>query len=150
MTPAQLQLHHHVIVFHRDLDGLRDIWPLHEICARLDVDGIGAGAKALRLAPGLAGTDIEFPAVPGTADDFAQTRIFYLAGIGRLREPDQRALTQGGTLMRAAVQETEEFTLDVEDRNRATLESEKFSRTRRQLADGSNDVTRHACYFERP
>jgi hypothetical protein len=56
--------------------------------------------------------------VPGAADDFAQSRTFDLAGIGRLRKADQRPFAQGRALMRAAVQQAEELALDVEDRDR--------------------------------
>src|SRR5882724_6009496 len=72
------QIHHHIIAFHRDLDRLRHIRALHHACARLDVDGIGLGAETLRVAIGLPGADIEFPAMPGTADDLAQSGVFDL------------------------------------------------------------------------
>ena len=74
--------------------GLGDIRPLHHARSRLDIDRIGPGAKALGVAVGLAGADVEFPAVPGAADDLAQSGVFDLAGIGGLRKPDQRALAQ--------------------------------------------------------
>src|SRR5207245_11481173 len=104
---------------------------------------IGAGAKALGVAIGLPGADVELPAVPGAADDLAELGIFDLAGIAGLREPDQRALAQRGALMRAAVQEAEELALDVEDRDRPPVDGEEFSRPRWQLVHRGNNVSRH-------
>jgi len=66
-----LQIHHHVIAFHGYRERLRHVGSLHHAGARFDVDRIGPGAKPLGVAVGLAGADIEFPAVPGAADDFA-------------------------------------------------------------------------------
>src|ERR1700726_4579299 len=84
-----LQIHHHVIALHRDLEGLRDIRPLHHGRSRLDIHRIRLGAKPAGIAVGLAGADVELPAVPGAADDLAQPGVFDLAGIAGLREPDQ-------------------------------------------------------------
>src|SRR5947209_18785021 len=104
---------------------------------------IGPGAEALRVAIGLPGADVEFPAMPGTAQDLAWPRIFDDAGIGGLRQPDQRALAQRGALVRAAVQQAEELALDVEHRDRALVDGEEFSRPRWQLVHRGNNVSRH-------
>jgi hypothetical protein len=64
-----LKIHHHVIAFDRDLDGLGDIRPLHHSRARLNIDRIGFHAKTAPIAVGLAGADVELPAMPGAADD---------------------------------------------------------------------------------
>src|SRR5712672_2339258 len=101
MTGLNSQIHHHVVAFHGYRERLRHVGSLHHACAGLDVDRIGLGAKSLGVAIGLAGADIEFPAVPGAADDFAEPGIFDLAWIGRLREPDQRSFAQRRALMRA-------------------------------------------------
>src|SRR5438309_4754622 len=45
--------------------------------------------------------------------------------------------------MRAAVQQAEELAVDVEHRDRAFVDGEEFSRARRQLLDGCNDVAGH-------
>jgi hypothetical protein len=67
--------------------------------------------------------------VPGAADDFAEPCVFDLAGVGGLREPDQRPLAQRRALVRAAVQQAEKLALDVEDRDRAAVDLEEFSRS---------------------
>ena len=134
-------IHHHVIAFHRHRQGLGDVRPLHHGRARLDIDRVSAGAKAFGVAVRLAGADVEFPAVPGAAEDFAEPGVFDLAGIGGLREPDQRPFAQGRALMRAAVQQAEELAVDVEHRDRALVDGEEFARARRQLVHRGDDVT---------
>src|SRR6201992_3687256 len=108
--------------------------------------GIVFPAEPFGIAVGLAGADVEFPAVPGAADDLAELGIFDLAGIGGLREPDQWALAQRRALMRAAVQQAKELALDVEDRDLPVIDGEEFSRPRRQLIHRGDNVTRH--YFK--
>ena len=111
--------------------------------ARLDMGRVRLHAEAAGVAVGLAGTDVELPAVPGAADDLAEFGIFDLAGVARLREPDQRALAQRRALMRAAVHQAEILALDVEDRDRPPVDLQKFPRARRKLVDRRNDMTRH-------
>src|SRR5438045_6734759 len=94
---------------------------------------IGLDAEAAGVAVGLAGADVELPAVPGAANDLAEFGVFDLARILRLREPDQRALAQRRALMRATVHQAEILALDVEDRDRPPVDLQKFSRARRTL-----------------
>src|ERR1700761_1954372 len=126
-----LQIYHHVVAFHRDLDGLRHIWPLHHGSARFDIDRISLHPKAFWVAIGLAGADVELPAMPGAAQDFAEPGVFDLTGIGRLRKPDQRSFAERRALMRAAVHQAEELALDVEDRDRPVIDGDEFARARR-------------------
>src|SRR5258708_7903299 len=65
------EIDHHIVALHRHRQRLRDIRPLHDGRARLDIDRIGLGAKPLWIAVGLPGADIELPAMPGAADDLA-------------------------------------------------------------------------------
>ena len=81
--------------------------------------------------------------MPGASDDLAEFGVFDLAGIGGLREPDQRALAQSRALMRAAVQQAEELALDVEDRDRPPVDGEEFSGARRKLFHRGNHMSRH-------
>src|SRR5262245_14347466 len=107
---------------------------------------VSLDAEAAGVAVGLARTHVELPAVPGTADDLAELGIFDLAVIFRLRKPNQRPLAQGSALMRATVQEAEEFAIDVEDRDRAAIDLEEFSRARRQFVHRGNDVAGHVIF----
>jgi hypothetical protein len=60
-----------------------------------------------------------------------------------LGKPDQRALAQGRALMRAAIEQSEIFALDVEDRDRPVVDGDEFARPRRQFADRGDDMLRH-------
>ena len=128
---ARSQIDHHVVAFHRHRERLRDVRSRHHTGARLDMDRIGLDPKPAGIAVGLAGADVELPAVPGAADDFAEPGVFDGAGIGRLRKSDQRPLAQRRALVRAAVQQAEELALDVEDRDRPFIDGEKLARARR-------------------
>ncbi len=76
-----LQIDHHVVALHRHLDGLGDVRAFHHIGAGLDIDRIGTDAKTARIAIGLAGAEIELPAMPGAAQDLAELGVFDLAGV---------------------------------------------------------------------
>src|ERR1700756_534504 len=132
-----------VVALDSHRDRLGDIRPLHDGGARLDIHRIRLHAEAARIAVALAGTDVELPAVPGAAEDFARPRVFDLAGIFGLRKTKQRAFAEIGTLMRATIQEAEKFALDIEDRDRPAVELDEFSRARRQLIHRRYNMTSH-------
>ena len=74
----RLKIDHHVIALDRHRESLGDIRPLHNVSARLDIDWIGLDPEAFGIAVGLAGADVELPAVPGAADDFAE-RVYSIS-----------------------------------------------------------------------
>src|SRR5262249_11526379 len=132
-----------IVTLHRDRDLLRDIGALHEGGAVLDRDREAAGADALGLAPGLAGADVEFPAMPGAAQELAAPRIAVVAGHRRFDQRGDRALAEAAALMRAAVEQPVEFTLEVEDDDRAALHGDQLAGARRDLAEDGDDMARH-------
>ena len=69
--PVTLQIDDDVIVLDRDLQRLGDVGPLHDAGAGLDVHRVGLHPEAFGIAVGLPGADVEFPAVPRAAHDFA-------------------------------------------------------------------------------
>jgi hypothetical protein len=132
-----------VVALDLDRNRFGDIRPLRDGGARLDIHWVRLHAEAARIAIALAGADVELPAVPGAAQDFARPRVFDLAGIFGLRKTNQWPLAEIGALMRTAVQQAEKFALDVEDRDRSAVELDEFARARRQLIDRGNDVSSH-------
>src|SRR5215475_3021177 len=64
------QIDHEIILLHRHCEGLGNIGAFDEARPRLDRDAELAGAGGVGIAPGLAGADIELPAVPGAAQKF--------------------------------------------------------------------------------
>src|SRR5262249_61681184 len=68
------ELDDEVILLDRDREGFRDIGPLHQRRPRLDRYLERPRASRVRIAPGLAGADVELPAVPGAAQEFLLAR----------------------------------------------------------------------------
>src|SRR5688500_4431162 len=110
----RLGVDHHVVVLDADREGLGDVRTLDQGAARLDRDGEVANAGAMGLAPGFAGAQVVFPAVPGAADDLAVARVAVLAGPRGLDQPYELALAQTGALVRATIEQGEELALHVE------------------------------------
>src|SRR6516162_9830635 len=72
-------LDHHVVVLDRDRHGLGDVGAGDELRSRLHRDRVPARAHARRITPRLAGAHVEFPAMPGAADDLARPGIAVMA-----------------------------------------------------------------------
>src|SRR5262249_21863983 len=72
-----------------DLDrhGLCDVGARDQPRSRLHRNVVPARANARRITPGLAGAHVEFPAVPGAADDLAGPGIAGIARSIRLHQP---------------------------------------------------------------
>src|SRR5215470_18468138 len=68
-----------VVVLDRDRHGLCDVGARDQPRSRLHRNVVPARAHARRITPGLAGAHVEFPAVPGAADDLAGPRIAVIA-----------------------------------------------------------------------
>src|SRR3954466_2584485 len=69
-----------VILLNRHGDRFGDVGTLHQRIAGGDLHRVLSGLDARRLAPGLSVADVEFPAMPGAANDFARPRHAVLAG----------------------------------------------------------------------
>src|SRR4029450_13389832 len=103
-----------VVVLDLHRHGFGDIRACDQAGSSLDLDGVAGGADAGGIAPGLAGADVEFPAVPGAADDLARTGVAIVAGSVRFHEPGLLALKQAAAAVRAAVVEGEELAAQIE------------------------------------
>src|SRR5580692_8190184 len=96
------------------------------------------------MAPGLAALDVELPAVPRAAQHLAVPLQPVFAGpVGREAAQD-RADAQWRTFVRAAVDQCVEFILHIEDADLASGDGDDFAGTRRDLADGRDNVPGHA------
>src|SRR5262245_551156 len=98
-----------------DRAGLGHVGSLLQLLAAFDRDRIGAHLDALRIEPGLPGAHVELPAVPGAAQEFADTVADINAGLRRGQPRDAGGLLQWSTLMRAAVEQRKEFAVDMEN-----------------------------------
>src|ERR1700730_2523062 len=77
------RLDNDVAIIDMHWERLGHIGPLAQRLAVLDHDRIGPDLEALRIEPGLAGTHVEFPAVPGAAQEFADPRALVDTGLRR-------------------------------------------------------------------
>ena len=98
----------------------------------------------MRIAVRLPGADVELPAVPGAAQDFALAGVADVAGEIGFGKPDQRAFAERRALVRTAIEQAKEFALHIEDGDWTVFENEEFARPRRQFAHRGNDVTSYA------
>src|SRR5260370_1426341 len=81
----------------------------HQPRPRFDRYRIASRRNAGRITPGLTGADVEFPAVPGAANDLARTRIAVAAGLCRFHQPGLLAMEQTSAAVWAAIIERVEL-----------------------------------------
>src|SRR5262249_15757675 len=110
----------------------------------LDLHREGACMHAVRVAPGLAGADVELPAVPRTAQHFALARQPVFPRRGRLQPAEQRATAQRRALVRAAIEQCEELAVDVEDADLAPLYRDDLTGAGRDFVHRCDNVAAHA------
>src|SRR5262245_66431553 len=94
-------LYHHVVVLDRDRHGLGHIGAGDEPRSRLHRNVVPARAHARRITPGLAGAHVEFPAVPGAADNLAGPGIAVIARPIRFHQPRLFAVKEAAPPVRA-------------------------------------------------
>src|SRR5579883_1307811 len=134
---------HDVIIFHTDRKGLRHIRAFNQRGARSDRYSELPRAHPRRIAPRLAGAQVELPAVPWAADDLAAARIAIAARLARLDEAGQAPLVQATALVRALVAEREKLAFDVEDHDLPALDIDQPACTGWKFAQARDDVLRH-------
>ena len=94
-----------------DAEGLGDVRALDSLGPSRPA--ASARLHLLRVAPGLAGADVELPGVPGATDDLAAADVFVLAGLLRRTRPREVALARQPPGA-AAVRQREELAAEVE------------------------------------
>src|SRR5205085_1511698 len=71
-------LHHNVLILDPERKRLGLVRPFDQLRALRDRHRVFARAQPLRIAPGLAGADVEFPRMPWAADDLAAARVLVM------------------------------------------------------------------------
>src|SRR6185437_8480635 len=117
--------------------------PLRQRLARLHRHRVAARAHRVEVAPGLAGADVELPAVPRAAQHLALPYQAELAGTIRLGETDEHATAQRRALVRAAIYQREMLAADVEHADLAALHRDDLAVPRRDLAHAGDDMPGH-------
>src|SRR5215213_6487417 len=138
-----LSLYHDVVILYPDWEGLGDKGAFHEFGAWRHRDLILADADAGRIAPGLSGPDVEFPAVPRALHHLAAAGIAIFARHVRLHQTGLDTLEEAAAAMRAAVVECVELAGKIEHHDGAPTHLNKLAGARRNLIDGSDDVFGH-------
>src|SRR5262249_8943552 len=139
----RLEFDYHVLLLDGHRHRLGDIRALDHVGASGNLRRIGPRPHLGRLAPGLAGADIELPAVPGATYHLDLTEHAELARLVTDRKAGDEAIAQASALVRTPVKQAVEFTAEIEDADRPSADREHFVGARRDLGDGSNDVSSH-------
>src|SRR6266478_6430866 len=108
-----LSLHNDVAVLDVDWKGLGHIRAFRQCLAVLDHHWIGPDLDAGRIEIGLAVAHVEFPAMPGAAQQLADPRTLIDAGLGRRQPRHARRPVERRAFMRAAVEQREELAVDM-------------------------------------
>src|SRR5882724_1907262 len=108
------RLDNDIAVLDVDRKGLGDIRALRQRLAVLDDDRIGPDLDALRIEPGLPVAHVEFPAVPGTTQQFAYPRALIDPGLRRSQPRHAGRLVERRAFVRTAIEQCEELAVDME------------------------------------
>src|ERR1051325_7562039 len=100
---------HNVVVLDADAKCLSHIGTLDQLGALLHRDAEAARLDLVRIAPGLAGADVELPGMPRAADDLAAADVVVMAGLVGQHQAGEIALAQAAAAMRTAVRQREEL-----------------------------------------
>src|SRR5258708_34960529 len=95
------------------------------------------------MAPGLARLNVEFPAVPRAAQYFPAPCQAVFARPLRLEAAEHVTIAERRALMRAPIDQRVMFAIHIEHANLATGRIDDLLAAGRDLAHGSDDVTRH-------
>src|SRR5437870_1466887 len=113
-TSSTLSLDHQVVALDPHWKRLRLIRSLDQLRPCPHRDRKLPNAHPTRIAPGLAGADVELPAVPGTFHHLAGARITIFPGRPGFHEAGLDAVKKAAAAVRAAVGEREKFAIEVE------------------------------------
>src|SRR5215475_5409059 len=108
---------------------------LNQLGTRLHADRILPHADAGRIAPRLAGADVELPAVPGAFHHLARPRIAVLARHFRLDQPGLDAVAKAAATMRTAIVERKEIAGQIEHHDGAAVHLDELAGARWDLVD---------------
>jgi hypothetical protein len=139
---VQSKLQNDVTIFDSHRHGLRLKRSACQFLADFHDDGNAARARCA-VAPGLAGLDLEQPAMPRASHHLATLDQPILAWHIGHRAADDVAATDRGPFMRATIDQGVEGVVDVLDTDLAARGADDLALTLRDLACQRNDVLRH-------
>jgi hypothetical protein len=118
----------------------RDRVRLGHVGTRQQLDRVRMDARPGWIEVGLAGTDVELPAVPRAAEYLSPPQVPVLSGGARHDEPAQNPLAQRTALMWAHVAQRKELASDVEDADGSALQRHDSAAARLDLRSGRYDM----------
>jgi hypothetical protein len=113
---------------------------LGHVGTRHQLDRVRMDPRPGWIEVGLAGTDVELPAMPRAAEYLSPAQVAVLPGGARHDEPAQNPLAQRTALMWAHVAQRKEFASDIEDADGSALQRHDSAAARRNLRSGCHDV----------
>src|SRR5262245_12291644 len=128
MSSSRSRLDDDVVIFDAHRERLGQIGSLDQFGTGLHRHGILPDAQAGRVAPGLAGADIELPAMPGAIHHFAAARSAVVTRLARLHEAGLDAEMEAAAPVRATIVERKELAAEVEHHDRTRAGGDQLSR----------------------
>src|SRR5690606_13177725 len=99
--------------------------------------------RLLRVEPRLARLDVEFPPVPGAAQNLAAAYIRIFTRRGRHQKAAHLAFTQRAALVWAAITQRIKFAVDIEHANRTPADLHNLALARRKFLHRAHHMLRH-------
>src|SRR5262245_47497003 len=137
---------HHILLLNRHRHCLGDVGALDHLGPSGNLRRIGPRPHLGRLAPGLTGPDIELPTVPRAAYHLAFPDHAEIARPVADSKPGNQAIAQPAALVRAAVKQAVELTIEIEDADRPPGDREHFVGANWDLCNGGNNVSSHGAW----
>src|SRR5262249_36057246 len=141
---ARSDVHDDVVFLDTDLYGLGHVRTCDDARAWFGRHGVSLRADTFGIAIGLAGGDIEFPAVPRATDELARAHRFIVTRLVRANQARNNPRAKAAALMRTAVKHAKKFAVQVEDRDRSAFDGKTLMATERDLARRRKDMPAHS------
>src|SRR5262249_16747836 len=114
-----------------------------ELRSGLHRDRVAACAHARRITPGLAGAHVEFPAMPGAADDLAGPGIAVMARSIRFHQSRLLAVKEAAPPVPATIVEPEKLAAHFEPPDPPPVPLGELAGAGRNVGDRGNHMLGH-------
>src|SRR3954467_8525542 len=136
-------LNHDIVLLNRHRYRFSHIRSFDNGLARRDLDGVTAEIDLGRIAKTLAGANVEFPAMPGAANNLAGAGVVVLTRFVRFNQSGHQPLAHRAALVRASVEQPVEVTIKVEHRDLAPAHGDELPLPRWNFRNRGDDMLAH-------
>ncbi len=98
---------------------------------------------SFRIVPGLACANVKFPAMPGTAQDFALPCVRPGSRLASMEKSGDAARTERSSLVRTCIPQSKVFSLQIEDTDRAPCNFYDLTVSDRNLVHCGDSILGH-------